>query len=421
MNSIKRTQIADGAFFNSIKDNRFKTMKITANLVVPLSEQTASANALLLGVLSRSCKKYPDFKTLSKKLASLYGADLITSVRKVGERQVLSISVAGIDDRYALNGDSVATDLSNLLCDVVFEPNIDNNAFSDTDVEQERRQLLDLIDSELNEKRTYANAQLIKNMCQNEVFGVKRYGNAEQIKSVTASSLYTTWQNLLKTAWIEILYIGDSSSENALEVFRTKFSEYDRTPLKATTNVVRKAGEIRRFSEEMELSQSKLVMGFRTDCATPDSDVTATRLMCAILGGTASSKLFCNVREKQSLCYYCSSIYDRQKGIMVVDSGVEGENLEKAEQGILKEIDDMKNGKISDFEIDSAKKAVINSFNTSNDTVSGIETWYSAQLFDDEFKDITTMSNEINAVTKEQIIKSAQKLSLDSIFVLKNK
>ena len=421
MNSINRKQLVDGVFFSSVKDSRFKTMKITANLIVPLSAETASANALLCGVLSRSCKAYPDFTKLSKKLSSLYGADLNVSVRKTGDRQVLSLSASGLDDRYALLGESIARELSLLLCSVIFEPNLENNSFVESEVEQERRQLLDLIDSEFNDKRIYANLQLVKNMCANEVFGIKRYGTAKKIKEVTPSSLYDTWQNLLRTAIFEIMYIGDSSSEKAEEVFSNAFAEINRTPAEVTTEIVRSVDKIKRVSEEMDLSQSKLVIGFRTACAVPDKEVNATRLMCAILGGTASSKLFCNVREKQSLCYYCASRYNRHKGILTVDSGVEGENIEKAEQGILKEIADMKKGEITDFEIEATKMAVINSFYSSNDTVSGIESWYSGQLFDDSFKSIEELSEEINSVTKEEIVKAAQKLTLDTVYVLKNK
>lgn len=421
MNSINRKQLVDGVFFSSVKDSRFKTMKITANLIVPLSAETASANALLCGVLSRSCKAYPDFTKLSKKLSSLYGADLNVSVRKTGDRQVLSLSASGLDDRYALLGESIARELSLLLCSVIFEPNLENNSFVESEVEQERRQLLDLIDSEFNDKRIYANSQLVKNMCANEVFGIKRYGTAEKIKEVTPSSLYDTWQNLLRTAIFEIMYIGDSPSEKAEEVFSNAFAEINRTPAEVTTEIVRSVDKIKRVSEEMDLSQSKLVIGFRTACAVPDKEVNATRLMCAILGGTASSKLFCNVREKQSLCYYCASRYNRHNGILTVDSGVEGENIEKAEQGILKEIADMKKGEITDFEIEATKMAVINSFYSSNDTVSGIESWYSSQLFDDSFKSIEELSEEINSVTKEEIVKAAQKLTLDTVYVLKNK
>lgn len=421
MNSIKRNTIADGVFFNSIKDSRFKTMKISANIIVPLSKETASANALLCGVLSRSCKAYPDFTKLSKKLCSLYGANLNASVRKSGDRQILSLSATGLDDRYAFAGESIAKELSMLLCSAIFEPNLNNNMFVESEVEQERRQLFDLIDSEYNDKRIYANGQLIKNMCANEVFGLKRYGTAEKIKEVTPSSLYDTWQNLLKTAIFEIMYIGDSTPDKAVEVFTEAFSKVERKPVELTNEIVRSADEIKHVTEEMDLSQSKLVIGFRTDCAVPDKEVNATRLMCAILGGTANSKLFCNVREKQSLCYYCASRYDMQKGILSVDSGVEGENLEKAEKGILKEVADMKRGEITDFEIEATKMAVINSFNSSNDTVSGIESWYSSQLLNGEFKSIEELSEEINAITKEEIIKAAQKLTLDTVYVLKNK
>ena len=412
MDSIKRKEIANGVFFNSIKDSRFKTMRISANALVPLSADAASSNALLFGVLSHSCKAYPDFTVLSKKLSSLYGADLTVSVRKAGDCQ---------DDRYAFEGESVARELSLLLCSVIFEPNVTHGAFDEGEVEQERRQLLDVIDSEFNDKRIYANDRLIKNMCANEVFGLNRYGTAEKIKEATVQSLYSVWQNLLKNAKFEIMFIGDSASEKAEEVFKNAFSKVQREPYKLSTQVVRSAETVKHISEEMELSQSKLVMGFRTDIAVPDKEVNAARLMCAILGGTANSKLFCNVREKQSLCYYCAARYDKLKGIMTIDSGVEGDNINKAEKAILKEVEDMKNGKITDFEMDSTKLAVVNSFRATNDTVSGIESWYANQLFEGDFKSIEQVSAEINEVTKEQIVKAAQRLTLDTVYVLKNK
>lgn len=421
MSLINRKEIADGVFFNCIRDSRFKTMKITANIIVPLSPETASSNALLCGVLSHSCKAYPDFTELSRKLSSLYGADLETSVRKCGDNQVLRISVSGLDDRYALSGESISEELAALLCNVIFKPNLKDNAFSNTEVEQERRQLLDLIDSEYNDKRTYANGQLIKNMCKNEVFGIKRYGTAEKIKEATPSSLYVTWQNLLKNAKFEIMYVGDSSEEKAESVFSSAFKNIARSPITASSEVVRSASDTKHISEEMELSQSKLVMGFRAGTAIPDENVNATLLMCAILGGTANSKLFCNVREKQSLCYYCSSRYDRLKGIIIVDSGVEGDNIEKAEKGILNEIEEMKKGNITDFEMEATKMAIVNSFNTTNDTVSGIESWYVNQLFDPKFETIEEQSAAINAVTKEEVIAAANRITLDTVYVLKNK
>ena len=383
MSSINRLNIAEGVYFNSVRDSRFKTMKLSANLFVPLSAETASANALLAGVLSRSCKAYPDFTALSRKLSALYGAELSVSTTKVGENQVISVSASGLDDRYALDGDSIAAELSALLCGVIFEPNVKDDAFVSEEVEQERRQLLDVIDSEYNEKRIYANGRMIEIMCADEVFGVKRYGTAEKIKETTAQSLYLTWQNLLKTAVIEIMYIGDSAPDKAVEVFTETFSKMNRQPAKLHTEVIREAGEIKRETEAVDVSQAKLVMGFRAGVAVPEKEITATALMCAI---------------------------DKHKGVVVIDSGVETENVEKLERGILKEVEDMKNGVISDFEIDSTKMAMINVYQSSNDTVSGIEAWYSSQLLQDGFKTIEEACAKINAVTKEEIVAAANKL-----------
>ena len=155
MNNTVRERLADGVMFSAVRDSRFKTMKLSANLIVPLSAETAAANALIGGVLSRSCKAYPDFTALSRKLSSLYGAELNMAVRKAGDNQVLTLSASGLDDRYTLEGVSVAKELSQLLCGVIFEPNLKDGAFVPEEVEQERRQLLDLIDSEFNEKRIY--------------------------------------------------------------------------------------------------------------------------------------------------------------------------------------------------------------------------------------------------------------------------
>jgi predicted Zn-dependent peptidase len=391
-------------------------MKISVNIVVPLSIETASENALVGGLLVRSCKKYPDFTVLSKKLSSLYGADLTSSLSKLGESQVLKISVSGLDDRYSLDDVSIAKELSELLCSVIFEPNVKDNAFIESELEQERRQLLDVIDSEFNEKRIYAMEQLIKHMCKDEV-----YGTAEKIKAATAESLYRAWQNLLKTAKFEILYIGDSPADKAKEVFTKAFANIERNVAASSTDVVKNVSKEKHITEEMELSQSKLVMGFRTQISAGDDEAVAERLMCAVLGGTASSKLFNNVREKQSLCYYCSSAYDSIKGIMYINSGVEGENLEKAEKAILKEIEDMKNGEITDFEIEATKLAVVNSFKSSSDSVSGIENWYTGRIFNGDLETVEEVSAEVNAVTKEQIVNAANKLLLDTVYVLKNK
>ena len=424
MNFINRNEIANGVYFTNIKDSRFKTMKISVNIVVPLSVETASENALVGGLLVRSCKKYPDFTVLSKKLSSLYGADLTSSLSKHGESQVIKISVSGLDDRYSLDDVSIAKELSELLCSVIFEPNVKNNAFIESELEQERRQLLDVIDSEFNEKRIYAMGQLIKHMCKDEVFGIKRYGTAEKIKAATAESLCKAWQNLLKTAKFEILYIGDSPADKAKEVFAKAFANIERNVVTSSTDVVKNVSKEKHITEEMELSQSKLVMGFRTQISAGDEEAVAERLMCAVLGGTASSKLFNNVREKQSLCYYCGSSALRATGVMMVDSGVEPGREAQAEAAILKELNDLCTGPITDEEFEDCRRGLLSGMNGVEDSLGGIESWYYIEVLRAGANSAAPIQspeqarNALRAVTKDEVRDILRRLTLSVSYLL---
>lgn len=418
MSQLIRKQIADSVSFNAIKVSRFKTMRISATAFLPLDKATAANNALMSFLMTRSCEKYPDFTVLSRKLSSLYGASLSSGFRKMGDMLALTFSISGIDDRYALGDDVISKELSDLLCDVLFDPYIKDGAFDPVECEQERRQLIDMIDSEFNEKRVYASNKAISAMCENEAYGINRYGDRESVLKATPQDLYKAWQDMLKNARFEIIFVGDCDSSNACDVFKKRFSQIERTPLKLNTEVVRTADEVKTINEDMELSQSKMILGFRTAVAEPDDDVFATRLMCAVLGGTAHSKLFCNVREKLSLCYYCSSSYIRQKGIMLVESGVERDNIEKAKNAILAEIEAMQNGDITDEELEATKLSMSNAFYSSCDTVGGISSYYLAQMLDSTVYTPAQAVEKINSITKEDVVRCAKKLTLDTVFTL---
>lgn len=418
MSNLMRKQISDCLTFNTIKESRFKTMRISVTAFLPLDKLTAANNALMSLILTRSCNKYPDFTMLSKKLSSLYGATLTSGFRKMGDVQALTFSVSGLDDRYALEGDVISKELSNLLCDVLFDPLLKDNSFDEGECEQERRQLIDMIDSEFNEKRVYANQKAVSIMCEDEAFGVARYGSRESVLSATPADLYEAWLNMLKTARFEIIYVGDSDSTNAFDVFKERFAKINREPATIDTKVVREAQRVKTENEDMELSQSKMILGFRTAIAEPDDEAMAARVMCALLGGTAHSKLFCNVREKLSLCYYCSSSYIRSKGIMFVESGVERDNIEKAKEAILGEIKAMQNGDITDEELKATKLSMNNAFFSSCDTVGGISNYYMSQMLDKAVLTPQQAVELVENVTKEDVIACAKKLTLDTVFTL---
>ena len=419
MSKLIRKPITDSVTFNTVKESRFKTMRISVTAYLPLKKETAAENALMSLVLTRSCEKYPDFTLLSRKLSYLYGASLSSGFMKVGDVQALTFSISGIDDRYALGDDVISKELSDLLCEVIFNPFLKDGAFDVVECEQERRQLVDMMDSEFNEKRLYAKNKALSLMCADEAFGIKRYGDRESVLKATTHDLYKAWQNMLENARFEIIYIGDSDSSEAFDVFEKRFKELKRSEVSLKTEVKLSADEVKTEIEAMELSQSKMILGFRTSVAEPGDDVMAARLMCAVLGGTAHSKLFCNVREKLSLCYYCSSSYIRQKGIMLIESGVESENIEKAKEAILGEIKAMQNGEITDEEIEAAKMSMSNAFCSNCDTVGGISGHYLSQMLDKEILSVQEAVKRVNAVTKEDVIRCANMLTLDTVYVLK--
>jgi len=421
MSTNIREKLADNVFFNEINVTRFKTMRLTAIALLPLEKDTASDFALLTQVLTRSCNEYPDFTALSKKLSSLYGASLSAGVRKVGESLALTFSIAGIDDRYALFGDEVSKELSDLLLKVIFEPKFKEDVFDTEEVEQERRQLIDLADSEYNDKRVYANSRLIETMCKNEAYGIKRYGSRETILKCTRESLKSAWERMLRCARFEVFYVGGASAEGAKEIFRDRFSQVLRAPEAMTTEIIRTASEVNRVEETMDIAQAKMLMGFRTDCSAGDEDAFAMRLMNVILGSGTRSKFFLNIREKQSLCYYCFSRYNRFKGILTVESGVENCNTQRTVDAVLNELEEVKKGNFTDEDLSLAKLSVSSDFLSLCDTVTGNEEWFVSQIADNEFLTVEETTEKFSKVTKEDIIRAANKLTLDTIYILSAK
>lgn len=421
MSTNIREKLADNVFFNEINVTRFKTMRLTAIALLPLEKDTASDFALLTQVLTRSCEEFPDFTALSKKLSSLYGASLSAGVRKVGESLALTFSIAGIDDRYALDGDVVSKELSELLLKVIFEPKFTDGVFDTEEVEQERRQLIDLADSEFNDKRVYANSRLIEIMCKNEAYGIKRYGSRETILKCTPKSLKSAWERMLTGARFEVFYVGGASAEGAKEIFRERFSQIERKAETVSTEIIRKATDVSKVSETMDISQAKMLMGFRTDCSAGDEDTFAMRLMNVILGSGTRSKFFLNIREKQSLCYYCFSRYNRFKGILTVESGVENSNTQRTVDAVLHELEEVKKGNFTDEDLSLAKLSVSSDFLSLCDTVTGNEEWFVSQIADREFLTVEETTEKFRNVTKEDVIRCANKLTLDTVYILSGK
>lgn len=419
MTEINKTPINERATFTSIKDDRFKSSGIYVNIYLPLKKENTSVNAVLANVLSSSCKKYPNMNSLNRKLSMLYGANISGSTRKVGETIAIVLSAQGIDDKYALNDiKSISQERAELLSSMIFEPNIENGMFCLADVEREKRQVLDYINSIYNDKKQYALNRCTEVMFANEKFSINRLGTKEQVEKIIPKDLFNAWQNMINNGIFEIVTIGSSNYDKVKEIFNSYLPEKQLVSENLNTEVIKRVTKVKRVNDTQEISQSKLVMGFRTGMADPNDNTIVMRLTSSIFGGTAHSKLFLNVREKLSLCYYCSSRYDRVKGCMFVESGVETKNIEAAYKEIIKQLNELKNGVLTDEEISAAKMSFINGINSVSDSIGSLEAWYTSQMFDHKINSPEEAIEEVNKITKEDIVKAANTIQLDTIYTL---
>ncbi|MBR0423624.1 MAG: insulinase family protein [Clostridia bacterium] len=420
MPNITRTEIFPGVNFSYIPEKKFKNIAISFSMFTPLNKNCASKNAVIPSLLTHNCKKHPSIKLLNQKLEELYGTSITPSVSKIGDFQALTITAFSADDRFLPYKSENINNLSDLLCDLIFNTNFnDKGIFFDEDIEREKTQIIEEIKSERNDKKNYARIKCEETMCKNEKYGINCLGTIEDAKRLNSKIVFEAWKSLLESASIEIVMIGNQENKFVIDEFKKRFQNIKRNKISSfKTKVIKKADEITQKQEHMDVTQCKLVMGFRSEIAKPNEKVPAVKVMNALLGGTPQSKLFLNVREKLSLCYYCNSRYNASKGIILIESGVEQQNIEKAKKEILEQIKDIQLGNFSDSQFEETKLYLKQSMKKIQDNIEVLGNWYLLQTFDDIKKSPEESIKEIENVSREDVINAALKISLDTIYIL---
>lgn len=414
MADIKTFKISDGVNLKCYCDDSFKTIRISVNMMIPLSGDTAAKYGILPALVSRATKEYPDYTALQQKLSSLYGAYLDSCVSKIGEFQLLTIAAGGISSKYAFDKEDMVKELSELLFSVIFSPFKDETGlFPEDGFEQEKRQILEVFDSEFNDKIFYARRKCMEIAFSGEPEGINRYGEREDIENLKREDLTKAWEEVLNNSHFEVFALGNFEPD--VSIFESAFNGYGKPLTARCPKFVKRPVET--VTEEMQLSQSKLVMAMKVD--TNAKEILLYKLFSAVFGGTASSKLFVNVREKMSLCYYCSSRMDSSTNMLIVESGVETENIEKTRDAIIEQLEDIKNGNVTDDELMAAKLALRNSYSSISDSLHATESWYLSQTFFGELKNPEEMANKVMTYSKEDIVGAAKKVNLDTVFILR--
>lgn len=415
----KIIEIAEGVEALYLPNKSFNTTYVSVNFYVPLCKDTVAKYALLPEVMATCSADYPDYLKLNFKLSSLYGADAVASVSKVGNCLCIKFSASSINNKYTFDGERVVEDTVGLLMNLIFSPKTENGAFCEDDLKREKRKLIDRIKGDLNEKRIYARNRMIAEMFGDDPYGLYRLGTAEQVLSITGEELYSVWKKMLSSAYVRVHIIGEEEPDGIYERIKQEFSKIERkniTDIKKVS-VLKARNEVKRVEERMDVAQGKLVMGF--NCGGGDDDSTLdVMLMCDIFGGGPYSRLFTNVREKMSLCYYCSAQSVRNKGYITVDCGVEQENAQKAQAAILEQLSIMKEGKFTDFEFESSLKSIKDSLKTYKDSQSGLDVWYTVKAINGNVYSPDEIIEKLNSVSKTSVVKAAESCSLNTVYLL---
>jgi predicted Zn-dependent peptidase len=414
-----KKQIADGIRLNYLETDKFKTNFLSFNFIAPLEKGCAAKNALIPAILMRGSKNYPTMAELSKRLDYLYASAMSGRNYKRGETQVFGLYAGMIDSSYAIYGEDIVSEVTDLLCEVLLNPVTDGQAFDNSYTESEKINLIDTINANINNKAYYAYLRCIEEMCKNERFGLSENGTVEDVSECTAESVYKQYKYALENYPIEIFFVGRCNIEKLSEKFSSLLSNIKRNPISIPpTEVIVSASDVKRVTEDMPVNQGKLTIGMRSGVTLRDPDYPAAMLFNGIFGGGVTSKLFMNVREKMSLCYYCQSSPDFSKGLLTVQSGIEVKNREIAEKAIFEQLEAVRAGNFTEDEYNGALLGLINSYRELSDSARSLEKWYLGRLLDKAGGDPDDVIERLSKVTREEIIAAAKKATLDTIYFL---
>ncbi len=421
MNITEKTEISKCVNLRFLKTEKFKTNMISLVLRLPLCRDTVTRAALLPRVLKRGTQSYPTLSDISKKAEELYGATLSASTVKKGDNQLLAFSVHFVSDSFI--SETITEEVVKLFAEFVLHPKTCDGGFDKEFVAQEKENAKNFIEGLINDKKAYAAAKCNEIMFEGDPYGIYEYGYVEDLKDINEKNLYEFYKELLKKSQIEIFASGSFDEGLIRAAIQAEFGNLleDReiAPAKTVLAAIEDNIKVKRVTEEMPTSQSKLVMGFNCGVNPVSKDYFGLMMFSCVFGGSPFSKLFNNVREKLSLAYYVFSALDRQKGYMKISAGIEASKFDDAYNEIMLQLDKMKKGDFTDDEITSAKKYLATSFGSVKDSMGATEDFYMGQILLGNNETIDQLCESISHITRDEIIKAANTVQLDTVYFLK--
>lgn len=411
------TEIAKGVSLHIRQTAQFKTVNFSIKWRAPLNEETAAQRTVLSNVLQHSNEKFPTSASYRSYLDDLFGTVLYFDTAKRGQEHTVLLNVETVNDQYLSHG-NVLNEVIDLIQEAIFKPNYENGVFKESIVNREKEMVIQRIQSIFDDKSRYAQKRLTEIIRPNSAASFSANGNIEAVKAITPQSLTKTYEDMLANDVIDIYVVGDINVEEMTQKLKEAFQFADRNALPKTQEDSTPANVEPYTKETQEMKQGKLHIGYSTPVRFGDKDFPIMQIFNGIFGGYAHSKLFMNVREKESLAYYASSSYSSQYGLLFVVSGIEPANEEKARKLIAEQLKVMQNGEITDLELAQTKAMLINQLKEALDSPRGqIEIFDQYKVLDEPFT-MDTWTARWQSVSKEDVQKVAQDIKLEATYFL---
>ena len=446
-------EIKEGIKLHCIDTNKFKTNLMSVIITLPLSREKVTFDTVIPAVLKRGTKNLKSQEEISKKLENMYGASFDCGIEKIGDNHVIKFYLESLNDNFIPQDNvgagpvsarkeqtnygstqgrplqNVATSILkqsiDLLLDIIFNPLTENNKFKDEYVESEKNNIKLLIESKIDNKDQYALNRCIEEMYKDKPYGLYKYGYVEDLSKINSENLYNYYLELINTSKIDIFLSGETDKEEVIQIVKNnenikKIKE--RKPNYIVNNEKtedKKDIQEKEIQDKMDIGQGKLVIGLDVEINKDDSKFPVS-MYNVILGESATSKLFQNVREKASLAYTARSNYVRQKNNIYIRCGIEIENYEKALKIIREQLEDMKNGKFTHEDLQNAKKYMVSGVQSVQDEQDSEITYYIGQELSGKLTTFEEYIEKVNQVTLEDVQNVASKININTIYFLRN-
>ena len=399
-----------------ISSDKFKTFSVSFYFMTELNEENINKNALFPFLLKQGSAKYPDMKSLNSCLQKFYGGSLNVSVRKKGDIHFVEFRFEFLREKFCEKG--YTKEVFEFMKEVLLNPYVENDGFCEEYVNREKTNLIDYINGIINDKREYTSVRLVEEMFSGENYALFEYGKPEIIEKQTGKTLYEQYKKVINTAPLITFVHGDIDEFEFLNQFAQLF-EKERIDIPKTKIYDKNLKEVKITEENKNIVQGKFALGFSTGISPDSEEYYALTLLNGVFGSGPTSKLFMNVREKMSLCYYVFSRLDRLKGTMYASIGTDRENFKKAYDEILKQLNDCKEGNITDEEITFAKKFIISVIRQSSDSQHSICEFYLTGILCNKMIEPEEYIEKIEKLTISDLKQVANKITLQTEYYLK--